>query len=565
MARGFNYQEECKDLDRKLQASVNRREEEKEKAYREARSKHEDEVRLGFGGTEMSQEELKKIIDGDRRMYYRTAELNDKLYIHYKGWKQLKNLDAWTGLRALYAECNAFDRIEGLTNCRQLKSLFLQENCIKRIEGLENCPLLWNLNLSNNFIERIEGLRHLKNLNTLMITRNKIGHGGIDDIEELVHTSIHCLDIQDNKIADPDVLPEVFARMPQLRVLYLKGNPCAKKIPNYRKSTTVYCPDLRYLDDRPVFPEDRRAAEAFNKGGLEEERAERRRIREEKNRQHDRNMQLFSEMVERAKLEKREKDAMRLEDKWSEAEDPGLWKEREAAARLDKWKEENAEALKDHELERAKAALKAEREQAVGEELKTPIVKEQPKQEGTEDDAPEIEEEQTEEPGISTKPKEDNRKLVYEDIWDDVPFTGSSAATGSSSKPASEDPAAAVASLFGNKEKPANADKVEAEQKELMRQSMASGTSASKPGSGTWHDKYAERVAALGGVDKSLESRKTTAAREVAQAKAAEEGKKSSPMAFAPPPRTGGGRGAPEVARPIEEPPVLDSELHEMD
>merc|ERR1712014_407076 len=108
------------------------------------------------------------------------------------------------------------------------------------------------------FIERIEGLSKLTNLNTLIIAKNKIGINGLADVEQLVGSPIVSLDIQDNKISDADVLPEVLVHMPGLRVLYLKGNPCAKKIPNYRKSTTVYCKDLRYLDDRPVFEDDRR-------------------------------------------------------------------------------------------------------------------------------------------------------------------------------------------------------------------------------------------------------------------------------------------------------------------
>ncbi|CAK0904096.1 unnamed protein product, partial [Prorocentrum cordatum] len=258
-----------------------------------------------------------------RRLYYRTLELNDKLYIQYKGWKTLGNLEGWTGLRALYAECNAFDTMQGLTMCRGLRSLFLQENCIRRIAGLENCPDLYNINLSSNFIERIEGLSQCKNLNTLVIAKNKIGFNGVDDVVELLDCpSLSTVDIQDNKLWDPDVLPEVFSRMGDLRVLYLKGNPCSKAIPNYRKSTTVYCKDLRYLDDRPVFPDDRRAAEAFNRGGLEEERAERRRIRQEASDKHDRSMRAFSDMVENARREKRERDAMRAEDKFTDETDP---------------------------------------------------------------------------------------------------------------------------------------------------------------------------------------------------------------------------------------------------
>eukprot|EP00913_Durusdinium_trenchii_P031393 g29393.t1 len=75
---------------------VLKREAVKEAEYRAARQKHEEEVRLGFGATDMTKEELKKLIDSDRRMYYRSEELNDKLFIQYKGWKELKNLEGWT-------------------------------------------------------------------------------------------------------------------------------------------------------------------------------------------------------------------------------------------------------------------------------------------------------------------------------------------------------------------------------------------------------------------------------------------------------------------------------------
>lgn len=65
--------------------------------------------------------------------------------------------------------------------------------------------------------------------------------------------------------------------MPHLKVLYLFNNEVAKGklIPSYRKTTIAKLSILSYLDDRPVFEEDRRNAEAYHRGGIDAERAER--------------------------------------------------------------------------------------------------------------------------------------------------------------------------------------------------------------------------------------------------------------------------------------------------
>jgi len=439
------------EIDNKLHASVMKREAVKEREFRQQRAKYEEEFysNLGMGGTEMSKQELKKIIDGDRRMYYRTEELNDKLYIHYKGWRDIKNLEGWTGLKALYAECNAFSYISGLQNCRSLRSLFLQENCIKKIEGLENCTQLFSINLASNFIERIEGLSQCRNLNSLNVSKNKIGHRGIEDLEHLVETTLNTIDIQDNRIEDPDILPEVLMRMPQLRVLYLKGNGCCKKIVNYRKSITVYCEDLRYLDDRPVFPDDRRAAEAFNRGGIEEERAERRRIKEEERTKHERNMKAFNEMIENSKREKRERLAMRAEDKYTDETDPVESYERRCKRLTEAWKAENANDLKDDAMERAERMLKAEREQEKKKAEKAGEGNEEVP--ATETNSAKASAELRSDAAATSaesvgnaedsgdKPvKEDKRKLVYEDIWDDEPSGPAKVKATTSPEPSSE-------------------------------------------------------------------------------------------------------------------------------
>ena len=76
--------------------------------------------------------------------------------------------------------------------------------------------------------------------------------------------------------------------MPNLAVLYLNGNPVTKNIPNYRKTVIAKLPRLKYLDDRPVFEEDRRFAEAFHEGGMPKEREERKKWKDEKEQERER-------------------------------------------------------------------------------------------------------------------------------------------------------------------------------------------------------------------------------------------------------------------------------------
>jgi len=125
-------------------------------------------------------------------------------------------------------------------------------------------------------------LSQLKNLQSLQLKRNKIGINGLSDLQGLIEIqSLTSLDLSDNLIDDEAVESEILMKMPNLAVLYFQNNPVCKKISNYRKSLIRNLPNLKFLDDRPVFPEDRRYVVAFFVGGLEAEREERKKYKQE--------------------------------------------------------------------------------------------------------------------------------------------------------------------------------------------------------------------------------------------------------------------------------------------
>lgn len=129
----------------------------------------------------------------------------------------------------------------------------------------------------------IEGLKNLVVLDSIYLKHNRIGRNGISDLIGILECpSLECLELSNNAIEDTECIEEVFVKMARLKVLYLVNNEVTKKIPSYRKTTIAKLPNLKYLDDRPVFVEDRRTAEAFHKGGWDGERAERDILKKEK-------------------------------------------------------------------------------------------------------------------------------------------------------------------------------------------------------------------------------------------------------------------------------------------
>ncbi|KAH9115826.1 hypothetical protein LEN26_010721 [Aphanomyces euteiches] len=270
---------------------------------------------------EMDKKTLRKICK--ELDLYTTPGINDRLYLHYKGFRRIENLDEYTNVKVIWLEGNGFNKIEGLTELRQLRSLFLHENLLEKIEGLESQVLLDTLNLTQNHIAKIENLAHMKALTNLSMKGNYLRTA--EDIAHVLEIpSLSVLDIQSNRIADVAIL-DILSQMPNLRVLYLQGNDVVKHIKQYRKSVIARCKNLRYLDDRPVFDDERRRVTAWYKAleetngnmeaALQAERDELSLIRKEKKDKDEANFRHFEEIMRKGKAERD-----RLESNQKEAE-----------------------------------------------------------------------------------------------------------------------------------------------------------------------------------------------------------------------------------------------------
>ncbi|KAM7533742.1 hypothetical protein Aperf_G00000114633 [Anoplocephala perfoliata] len=256
-------------------------------------SPEEDAARNKF--PRMSKEVLRKICK--EQNLYQTPYLNDILYLHYRGFGWIENLEDYTGLRCLFLDVNGIDEIAGLEYQTEMRCLFLSKNLIKRIENLDHMIHLDTLDVSHNMITKIEKLSMLPALKKLIISHNKLET--LEDVEHLRECkALSVVDLQQNRISSTAVLESVFAQMPSLRVLYNQGNPFVRDVKYYRKNFIKQCKELTYLDDRPVFPKDRACAEAFYRGGVEEESRVRKEINDA---EHKRIMDSCNWLSERRK------------------------------------------------------------------------------------------------------------------------------------------------------------------------------------------------------------------------------------------------------------------------
>jgi hypothetical protein len=60
------------------------------------------------------------------------------------------------------------------------------------------------------------------------------------------------------------------------------GNPATRQMRDYRRRLILQFEDLKFLDDSPVEDDERRCTLAWGSGGKDAERAEREKIKQEK-------------------------------------------------------------------------------------------------------------------------------------------------------------------------------------------------------------------------------------------------------------------------------------------
>jgi dynein assembly factor 1 len=235
---------------------------------------------------------------------YSTPSLNDSLYLHYKGYREIGNLEEYVNLKSLWLDSNGLQEIKNLSHLHQLRSLFLQRNLITRIENVNGLINLVQLDISENSLSSLNGLEHLPELSSLNVSKNALSNSKcISVIKEC--TKLSSIDFSHNSLDGEDLI-QTLSLVTNLLTVNMKGNPITMKVANYRKRMICAIKSLRYLDT-PIFEMERATAEAWSIGGREAELKEKTTWQNKMKEEERKSMETFRQWQLQVREKKQEK------------------------------------------------------------------------------------------------------------------------------------------------------------------------------------------------------------------------------------------------------------------